>query len=403
MTFLPKLRPVTVQQVVHEGRPSILLQDPLHISHSAIAIPVALAPLLALCDGSRTLFQLRGALAMQSGIVLSHQALDGIFDQLDQALMLDNDRFRSIYHDKLDGFRHGPHRDPMSAGRSYPADPGELRETLRAYMDEVGEISAREGRGVISPHIDYARGGPVYARTWKAAAEMVREAERIVILGTDHSGTTGKITPTRQHYATPLGVAPTDREIVDAIVDNIGETGAFEEEFNHIGEHSIELALVWIQFVRGESVEMCPVVPILTGSFYGFVTGERDVKASPTLNDTVQVLRQTMRAHRTLIVATGDLAHIGPAFDTPRVDAAGFEALKEADEHLMAVTSTGDPAAFFGVLADEGDSRNVCGLPPIYLMLRALQPAKGEVIAYDRCPADDFNTSYVSICGMIFE
>ncbi|MGD1995059.1 MAG: hypothetical protein PVI59_17850, partial [Anaerolineae bacterium] len=48
------------------------------------------------------------------------------------------------------------------------------------------------------------------------------------------------------------------------------------------------------------------------------------------------------------------------------------------------------------------DQYNVCGLPPIYLMLRALGSVTGELVAYDQCPADEEGTSLVSICGVLF-
>ena len=32
-------------------------------------------------------------------------------------------------------------------------------------------------RGLVSPHIDYQRGGLVYAQVWRAAAQAAREAE----------------------------------------------------------------------------------------------------------------------------------------------------------------------------------------------------------------------------------
>ena len=104
------------------------------------------------------------------------------------------------------------------AGLSYPADGGDLRQQLQGYIDEVEAditpISA-SSRAIISPHIDYARGGHVYASVWASATEVVREAELIIVLGTDHNGDLGTLTLTPQNYASPLGVLPTDLEIVD--------------------------------------------------------------------------------------------------------------------------------------------------------------------------------------------
>ena len=48
------------------------------------------------------------------------------------------------------------------------------------------------------------------------------------------------------------------------------------------------------------------------------------------------------------------------------------------------------------------DSNDVCGLPPIYLSLRLLGKTRGETIAYDQCPADEQDTSWVSVAGMLW-
>ena len=56
---------------------------------------------------------------------------------------------------------------------------------------------------------------------------------------------------------------------------------------------------------------------------------------------------------------------------------------------------------FFGQLRDERDQRRVCGLPPIYLTLKLLDDARGEVVDYEQCPADEMSGSLVSIAGVL--
>ncbi len=129
-------------------------------------------------------------------------------------------------------------------------------------MDWSGPI------GLLSPHIDYGRGGEVYAQIWKRAALAAREAELVILLGTDHYGS-DLFSLTRQNYATPYGVLPTDTEIVDRLAAAIGEDAAYAGELRHRGEHSLELVAVWLHHMRaGKPV---PLVPILTGSFHPFM------------------------------------------------------------------------------------------------------------------------------------
>jgi hypothetical protein len=206
---------------------------------------------------------------------------------------------------------------------------------------------------------------------------------------------------------------PTATDVVEAIAATIGEEAAFAEEIHHRREHSIELAAVWLHHVRGG--QPCQIVPILCGSFRHFVENaagaqglappQADPATDPTLNATLDALRAAIAGRRVVIVAAADLAHIGPAFnDSFPIDRIRYAQLQAADEILIQTITDGDADAFFHTIAAEGDRRNVCGLPPIYLTLRLLKGnVRGELTGYDRCPADEQNTSFVSVCGMVFQ
>ncbi|MEY3150308.1 MAG: hypothetical protein RLY92_535, partial [Chloroflexota bacterium] len=49
-----------------------------------------------------------------------------------------------------------------------------------------------------------------------------------------------------------------------------------------------------------------------------------------------------------------------------------------------------------------GDRTNICGVAPLYLGLRLLGASQGCSLAYQHCPADDADTSVVSVCGITF-
>jgi len=233
---------------------------------------------------------------------------------------------------------------------------------------------------------------------WTYAAQAARAAERVIVLGTDHNGDFGRVTLTRQHYATPFGVLPTAQDVVDALVDALGEEDAFDEELHHRSEHSIELALVWLHHARGGTpVE---IVPVLLGSFAHFTEGEADPAEDERLNATVEVLKAAVAEKPTLVVAAADLAHVGPAFGDPRPwDTADKARLRAADEEIMQAIQDGDAGEFFETIARVRDRYRICGLPPIYLLLRILDGARGVITGYDQCPADEQFGSIVSICG----
>jgi AmmeMemoRadiSam system protein B len=409
-TRLPKLRAVDIRPFAQDGRLYLLLRDPLQLSDKVVTIPQQLGPLLALCDGTRDSGALSAALGVRYGLRVGPDVMEQLLAAFDEALLLDNERFVEARERALIEYRQAPFRPPSSAGRSYPADVDELCHFLRRYLDDTNgaedmegeEIGASDVRGLVSPHIDYARGGPVYARVWKRAREAVRAADLVVLLGTDHMGGDGTLTLTRQHYATPFGVLPTARGVVDALADALGAETAFADELHHRSEHSIELAAVWLHLVRGREEEPCEVVPILCGSFGHFVGGDREPASDLAVNALVDVLRQAMDGRQALVVAAADLAHVGPAFGGRPLDLISRVQMQAADCELIERMCAGDAEGFFTAIKHVGDRHNVCGLSPIYLAMRALSPVQGEQIAYDRCPADQNGTSLVSICGILF-
>ncbi len=236
---------------------------------------------------------------------------------------------------------------------------------------------------------------------WRATAEAAREAELVVVFGTDHQGGEGALTLTRQSYATPWGVLPTELPVVEALAAALGEEAAFGEELHHRDEHSIELAAVWLHFVRRRVP--VPVVPILCGGFAEFVAGQGDPASHEPFAAALQVLGEVMALRRTFVVAAADLAHVGPAFGDPYgLDFVAKAQLRNADERMLETVYAADAAAFFAHLQAEGNRRNVCGLPPIYLTLRLLAGARGHAAGYDLCPADPQGLSFVTIAGVIF-
>lgn len=399
----PKLRPVQPTPVTHAGRPGFVLRDPLALSEQMLFLPHELAPLLALCDGTRDLAGLRAALVVRFGVPVSLRVLAQLVAQLDAAYLLDNERSAEAHNAALTAYRSAPFRPPTLAGNSYPAAPDQLTAYLTAFQaglpsDECAGETDAEVRGVVCPHIDFQRGGRVYAGLWQRAAEAARQVELVVVLGTDHNDG-GLLTLTHQHYSTPWGVLPTARQVVDTLADAIGKEEAFRDELHHRAEHSIELAVIWLHAVLGDHIPN--LVPILTGSFQRFVDGQGSPDNNEKLAAVTETLREIATQKRTLVVAAADLAHIGPAFGGPPLDFMGRAKLRGDDDQLLRAICKGDAGTFFRHIQAEGDRRNICGLPPIYLTLRILGQTHGQVTGYEICPADQTNTSSVSVAGVL--
>lgn len=407
MSNKPALRPLDFQPVLYQGQQMWLLRDPLHLTDQQLVIPQALAGMLLLLDGTRTVGEIHHAFCQHVGEMVDFQVVENALAQLDAAYLLENERSRRVQRQQLAGYRAQPHRPPALAGLSYPQDPAHIATLFESYSEQI-PAAAQEpwsGQAIVAPHIDYERGGPVYARVWQRARAAVAAADLVLIFGTDHSGGLGTVTLTRLPYGTPFGVLPAAPALVDSLADALDPEHAYHLELNHREEHSVELSAVWLHYLYHElDREPAPMVPILCGSFQHFVGNGHHPAADERLNRFITTLQRETAGKKVLAVASADLAHVGPAFGDPfPMEPARRRQLQASDRSLIAAINQGNHARFYDEIAAIQDRNRICGFSSIYLMLRYLDGAQGVELAYEHCPADDQDTSLVSICGLLLE
>lgn len=381
-----------------------LLRDPLQLTPQQLLLPPALAAMLPFMDGQHDLATIHRLFCRQVGEQVELGLVEETVAALDNAGLLENGRSAQLKAELLATYRAQLYRPPALAGLSYPAEA----EALTALFDSFGGAEPAtlnwSGSALVSPHIDYERGGPVYAQVWREAATAVAEADLVLIFGTDHNGGPGTFTLTRQPYATPYGVLPNDTAVSDAVANAITPDEAYKEELHHRGEHAVELSAVWLHYTYHRlGLEPKPMIPILCGSFYHFMANGSHPARDELLMTALDALRQATAGRRVLAVASVDLAHVGPAFgDNFIIDHSQRRQIQQADEGLITAVAQGDAARFYQQIVTVQDRNRVCGFAPIYLMLRYLEAVNdGHQVAYDQCPADPENHSLVSICGLL--
>ncbi len=386
-----------------------LLRDPLELTDYQLILPGPIAQLLTFFDGTRDLGQIQRAFETNFGEPIDLDIIQDIVAKLNEACLLDNERSQVGMAELIQSYRALPNRPPALAGLGYPADPLELDAVFQAYGDgdDLNGWHPWRGRGIISPHIDYYRGGPTYSRVWRRAQEAVLQADLVLIFGTDHNGSPGRITLTQKAYATPYGVIPTDLTIVNTLAETLGSE-AYVEELHHRKEHSVELSAVWLHHImmanHSSGERSCPMIPILCGSFHHFLMDDQHPADDLQLTNFIESLKEVTDGKRVLAVASVDLAHVGPNFgDNFIMDDDRREKLTESDATLMKAITLGDVDRFYDEIAKVEDRNRICGFSSIYLMLRYLGATQGQVIAYEHCPADAEDTSLVSICGLLLE
>lgn len=402
----PKLRLVDLRPHSQNGQNYLLLRDPLQLSDRQLLLPDVLAALLPFFDGTRSLQAIAHEFNAHYGVPIGAEMVHKLATALDEVHLLENETGRAALARAQADYRAAPHRPPLFADRGYPADPGDLGALLDGFRDmaqrrhgPLAPVEPAPRFGLLSPHIDYTRGGIVYAQVWAQAAPAIQAADLAIIFATDHAGS-DPFTLTRQHYATPYGVLPTAQDIVDRLAAALGEDAAFAGELRHRSEHSIELVAVWLHHLRrGRPIE---VVPILCGGLHPYIANGADPATDLPTRRVLETLRAASAGRNVVVVASGDLSHVGPAFSQPALTASTRAAVHAADQELIRHMQTGDASAFFESIRRVRDRHNVCGVAPIYFTLRLLGPVEGILAGYASCPADEADTSAVTIGGMIF-
>jgi AmmeMemoRadiSam system protein B len=281
----------------------------------------------------------------------------------------------------------------------YPAESGALTLALEPYLTHATPSSEEEVfAGMICPHIDYFRGWRVYAEVMSRARASIKEAELLIVLGTDHFDDGNPLSLTQQSYKTPYGLLTTPKPMVSLLQQTLSEIDLFAGELRHRFEHSIELALVWLHHMRDGA--SCDVLPILCGAHELFFKKDRITECAWVPN-FITTVKEMMQGNKTLIVAAADLAHVGLAFGGTPMPPEQRTQVALADETLLQLVKDVDPQAFIDEINAVDNRYNVCGITPIYLLLRLLAPSSAQVVSYELCPADQEETSWVSVCGAL--
>lgn len=337
--------------------------------------------------------------------------LESALETLDDAYMLDNARFQQKHAEVIADFRTTNFRPMALAGQNYSKDLAELANQFADYgkQDSPAAIALWDdwsGRAIVSPHIDYQRGGAVYAQTWARAKKAVAEADLVLMFATDHKGGLGSLTLTEKPYETPYGILPTDLELIRKLATAIGKQDAYRLELNHRKEHSVELSAVWLHHIAHQvrPNNPPPMVPLLIGSFHHFVTGKGHPTQDHKMMQFLKMLTAATAGKRVLSVASVDLSHVGPEFgDNYVMDERKRTELVKSDASLIEAVIAGDEERFYQEIASIHNQNKVCGFSPLYLMLKFLGKTAGKQIAYEHCPADPDDESLVSICGLLLD
>ena len=404
----PKLRPVSARKAEHQGKPVIAIDDPLGVAEP-IAFPIdgLIHWIIRHFDGRTSLDEVQDRVFRDTGHLVPPEELRDLVDRLDRSLLLDGPSFEA----HRAAYRAIEVRPAALAGRSYAGTERALRAELGRFFADGGgsglpgetiESPASRLRGILSPHIDFGRGGPVYTWSYKALVER-SDADTFVILGVAHQPCAHRFALTRKDFETPLGYARTDRAFVDRVAALAGGH-LFDDELAHRTEHSVEFQVVFLQYLLGGRRDF-QIVPILVGSFHDLMERGVDPIEDPEVRRFVEALKAAESASGKRVAYIGgiDLGHVGPEFGDPEaVSDATLASLRDFDATMLARASAGDPKGWFAEAAEVSNRWRVCGLAATYTMLHAMGPTRGSVLRYDQAVSAD-RSCCVSFASLAFQ
>ena len=404
----PRLRVLPGQRIDQAGRSFVRFDDPFGAFRDPVLIPTEkVRQILRHCDGKTLVETIRKRVESETGCPLSFHDLEGFFDRLDRAMVLDGPTFAAYRRAYAEVDVH----PSTLAGFAYPADPEVLRLGLdRCFDHPSGAGLPKSGshdpmsnlRGILSPHIDFGRGGPTYSWAYKELLER-SDAEVFVILGVAHQPCRHRFALTRKDFQTPLGVARTDQKFVGRVAGDAG-LDLFEDELTHRSEHSIEHQVVFLQHVLGGKRDF-QIVPILVGSFHDLMVNGVDPIEDSAVDRMVAGLRQAEVASGKKVAYIGgiDLCHVGPEFGDPAiVDDSTLAHIRDFDDRMIRHAVGVDPSAWFAEAAQVQNRWRVCGLAATYVMLHAIGPAQGRLLRYDQA-VNPSRTCCVSFASVAFD
>jgi hypothetical protein len=183
-------------------------------------------------------------------------------------------------------------RDPVVAGKFYPADSSKLRNALYYYFKDAISGNKDCPIAIIAPHAGYIYSGQIAADAFNQTKNF--EYDIVIILGTNHTIPGFNKISIYPHgsFRTPLGIARIDEKITDQLLKE--DNDCVSDIKPHETEHSVETQVPFIQYLFPNA----KIVPVVIGS--------DDIHICTKFG---KALAKILKDKKALIVASSDLSH----------------------------------------------------------------------------------------------
>ncbi len=180
-------------------------------------------------------------------------------------------------------------RLPAVVGQFYPADPGELRAEVTAFLAAAKTAEGKIPKAIIAPHAGYMYSGPIAGSAYACLARGRDRFKRVVLLGPSHFvGFDGLAASSATVFQSPVGPVPVDDDAL-ARIRALPQVTTLDAAHAH--EHSLEVQLPFLQIALAEF----KLVPLVVGE--------------ASAEEVGGVLNELWGGDETCIVISSDLSH----------------------------------------------------------------------------------------------
>jgi AmmeMemoRadiSam system protein B len=439
----PKVRPLRgfpLQAKNPQGQTQTLmgLADVRQISDRVVVTSPAMQMVVPKMDGTRDLDQI--VHEVKNG--LTRQILENFVAQLDHAGLIEGPTFlemRRRLHDEYDAQSILPPASTAAfaeqlilqeSGQSRPAASptkppswdeqtpeyrekaaAKVRETFTKLIEQADPrmpVKTLENlpKAIVAPHLDYNRGWINYASAW-GPLRGLDAPDRVIILGTNHFGEGTGVVGCDKGFVTPLGRSELDAEVANRLRATLGDA-LFAHRFDHEREHSIELQVGWMQYIFGEKPRVFAALVhdpcVNNGESYD----GRGVALEPFVNALKDLLSgPNALPGKTLVIASADLSHCGPAFgdrqalagESPEIVTARNRILQH-DQEMLKLFGENKPSELVAAMSWQQNPTRWCSIGNMVAALMVTQPGEVKMLNYSAA-MDQQGTTFVSSASAV--
>ena len=387
----PQIRNFQPLGMEKDGKSFVMLRDPSMLAEQQMAVLPQVLQLILMFQGRETLDEIAAKTQAPMHI------LRDVVTRLDEVGLIWGPRFEELERvAKAKITEHG--HFPMSCSVSLGKDAQTCHEAMDKWLSDM-EDPEIEGTilGLVAPHLDYQRGWPGYAAAYRALKKD-EKPNRVIILGTNHFGIGDGVVVSEYGFATPIGKASADKSMLAFLEKTLGSKRIYADQIDHLGEHSVQMHIPWIQHFYGDVPLLAALIP------NPLVPPVADDDARATTEQFVDAVRTALAelGGRTLLIASSDLSHVGQQFGDPgTINDESANQVEKIDRERLAAYCKKDTAAFEGLFIKDQNRTRWCSVGNMLAAQNILRPANVDLIDYQQV-RDPNGMSMVSSAAIAF-